>query len=96
MLWYWSSARIYFGDETLSSHDNTCNAHLLLERLPLLKRKAVRLGDDGNNVHNLAELLHHDNVYRAKRMSSRVDEEETAVNARVLNVAVAHGRQLLT
>ena len=67
----------------------------MLERISLLERQAVRLGDNGDNVHNLAELLHHNNVNRAKGVARRVDEEETAVDARVLDVAIAHGRQLL-
>ena len=69
--------------------------HLLLESLALLERQAVRLRDDGDDVDDLAELLHNDHVDRAERMSRRVDEVQAAVDARVLDVPVAHRGELL-
>jgi len=70
-------------------------AYLLLERLPLLQRQAVRLGNNRNHIHNFAQLFHHNDVNRTQRMSSRTDEVEAAVDARVLDVPVTHRRQLL-
>ena len=71
------------------------STHLDLELLALLDSQAIRLGDDGNDVDDLAELLHHNHVDGAERVPSRVYEVETAVDAGVLNVAVALGRKLL-
>ena len=68
---------------------------LVLEHFPLLERQAVRLGNDGDDVDDLAELLHHNHVDGAEGVPSRVDEVEAAVNAGVLDVAVALGRKLL-
>ena len=38
--------------------------YLLLERFPLLQRQAVRLGYHRNDVHNFAQLFHHNDVNR--------------------------------
>ena len=73
----------------------TQSTHLDLELLALLDSQAVRLGDDGNDVDDLAELLHHDDVDGAEGVPGRVDEEEGAVDARVLDVAVALRGELL-
>ena len=67
----------------------------MLERIPLLERQAVRLGNDRDNVDDLAQLLHHNDVDGAKGVARRVDEEEGAVNARVLDVTVALRSELL-
>ena len=67
----------------------------MLERIPLLKRQAVRLGNDRNNVHDLAELLHHNDIDGAEGVASGVDEEQTAVDTGVLDVAVALRSELL-
>ena len=73
----------------------TQSTHLDLELLALLDSQAVRLGDDGDDVDDLAELLHDDNVNGAERVARRVDEEQAAVDARVLDVAVALRGELL-
>jgi len=73
---------------------NELGANLLFEREPLFHRQAVRLGNDRHHVHNLAQLLQHDDVNRAQRMTGRIDEEQRAVNPGVLDVTVSHGRQL--
>ena len=67
----------------------------MLEGFPLLESQAVRLGNDGDNVDDFAELLHDDNVDGTERMAGGVDEEEAAVDAGVLDVAVAHCCELL-
>ena len=71
------------------------DTHLLLERLALLESERVRLGNDGDNVHHLGELLHDDDINRAERVARRVDEEQAAVDARVLDVTVALRSELL-
>lgn len=64
------------------------------EVFPLLNGQAVALGDDGNDVDDLAELLHDDDIEGPKGVAGRVDEEESAVDAGVDNVLVAHGGEL--
>jgi len=71
---------------------NKFGANLLLERKPLFHRQAVRLCNDWNHIHDLAQLLQHDDVNRAQRVSGWIDEEQRAVNSRVLDVTVSHRR----
>lgn len=75
---------------------NEFRTNLLLEREPLFHRQTVRLRDNRHYVHNLAQLLQHDNVNRTQRMSRRIDEEQRAVNPSVLNVTISHRRQLFS
>ncbi len=67
----------------------------MLERIPLLKSQGVRLGDDGNDVDDLAELLHNNDINRAEGVASGVNEEEGTVDTGVLNVTVALRGELL-
>lgn len=71
-------------------------ANLLLESISLFKCQAVRLGNNRNNIDDLAELLHDDNVNSTEGVAGGVDEEQATVNTCVLNVAVTHSCQLLT
>jgi len=70
--------------------------HLLLERKSLFHRQAVRLRNNRHHVHDLAQLLQHDDVNRAQRVSGGIDEEQRAVNPGVLDVTVSHRRQLFS
>ena len=67
----------------------------MLERIPLLKRQAVRLGNDRDDVDNLAQLLHDNDINRAEGVARRVNEEEGAVDTGVLDVTVALRGELL-
>jgi len=69
--------------------------NLGLEPLPLLQRQAVTLRNNRHNIDDLAQLLHHDHVNRPQGMAGGVDEVQTAVDARVLDVSVTHSRQFL-
>jgi len=69
--------------------------HLGLEPLPLIQCQAITLRDDRHNIDDFAQFLHHDNVNRPQSMASGVDEVQAAVDARVLDVSVTHGGQLL-
>ena len=40
--------------------------HPLLEKLPFLHGKTVGFGNDWDDIHNLAKLLHDNDVDRAK------------------------------
>jgi len=75
---------------------NELGANLLLERKPFLHRQAVRLCNDRHHVHDLAQLLQHDNVDGAKRVPRRIDEEQRAMDPSVLDVTVSHRRQLFS
>ena len=68
--------------------------YLLLKRKPLFHRQTVRLRNDRHHVHDLTQLLQHDDVNRAQRVSRRIDEEQRAVNPGILDVTVSHRRQL--
>ena len=69
--------------------------HPLLEKLPFLHGKTVGFGNDWDDIHNLAKLLHDNDVNRPKGVTAGVDEVQRAVDPRVLDVSVAHGSQLL-
>jgi hypothetical protein len=67
----------------------------LLEEIPLLERQRVTLGNDRNDIDDLAELLHDDDVDGLQRVTRGRDEVKGAVNPGVLDVSVTHGRELL-
>ena len=67
----------------------------MLERIPLLKRQAVRLGNDRDDVDDLTQLLHDNDIDGPEGVARRVDEEECAVDTRVLDMAVALRSELL-
>lgn len=67
----------------------------LLERLALLKRQGISLGNNGHNVDHIGQLLQHDNVDGLQGVASGLDEEQAAVDAGVLDVLVAVGGELL-
>lgn len=61
----------------------------VLEDLALLEGERVGLCDDWNHVDGLTELLEHDNIDWSQPVAGRVDEVKTAVDASVLDVAIA-------
>ena len=65
------------------------------DSLILLQRQAVGLGNDGNNIDNLTELLHDNNVDGTEGVTRRVDEEQGTVNTSILNMAVTLRSELL-
>lgn len=68
----------------------------LLEGLSLLQGQRVGLGNDGNNVDNIGQLLEHDNIDRLEGVSRRLDEEKAAVDAGILDVALTLSSELLS
>ena len=66
-----------------------------LEGGTLLEGQAIALGDDRDDVHELTKLLEHDDVNGLQGVARGLDEEQTAVNARVLEVSLTLGGQLL-
>jgi hypothetical protein len=67
----------------------------LLELGTLLKSQAITLGNDGHDVDELAQLLEHDDVDGLERVTRGLDEEQAAVDAGVLQVALTLGSELL-
>lgn len=67
----------------------------LLERLALLERQGVSLGNNGHHVDHIGQLLQHDNVDGLQGVASGLDEEQAAVNAGILDVLLAVGGELL-
>ena len=68
----------------------------LLEGATLFKCERVRLGNDWHNVDNVRELLKDDDIDGLESMARRLNEEEAAVNAAILNVALSLGGQFLS
>ena len=68
----------------------------VLEQLPLLQGETISLGDDGNHVDSLAQLLEHNNVDWLQCVSSWCDEVQAAVDAGILDVSLTLSSQLLS
>lgn len=67
-----------------------------LELLSLLEGERVGLGDDRDDVDDVGELLQHHNIDGLERVSRRLDEEQAAVDAGVLDIALALSGELLS
>lgn len=67
----------------------------LLEGLTLLQCQGVGLGNDGDDVDNIGQLLEHNNINGLQGVTRGLDEEEAAVNAGIRDVALALGGKLL-
>lgn len=67
----------------------------LLEGSTLLEGERIRLGDDRHDIDNVRQLLEHDNVDGLKGVAGRLDEEQAAVNACVLDVTLTLSSKLL-
>lgn len=72
-------------------HPDVVESELLLdavlELLTLLKSERVGLGDDGDNVDGLAQLLENDDIDRLQAVARRRDEVKAAVDTGILDVA---------
>lgn len=67
----------------------------LLEGLAFFQRKGVRLGDHGHHVDDVGQLLEDDNVDGLEGVAGGLDEEEAAVDAGILDVALTLGSEFL-
>lgn len=67
----------------------------VLESLTLLQSQSVGLCNDGDDIDNLAQLLQDDDIDGLESVTSGLDEVQAAVDAGVLDVAVALGCELL-
>lgn len=67
----------------------------VLELGTLLQGQAVALGNDGHDVDKLTQLLEDDNVNGLEGVARGLDEEQAAVDARVLEVTFTLGGELL-
>ncbi len=61
--------------------------YALLESSSFLKCQRVRFRDDWDDVDNIGKLLQNDNIDWLQSVSRRLDEEEAAVDASVLDIA---------
>jgi hypothetical protein len=95
MLWYTNSSRICICSEISTVQAGVVETDLEFERNPLIERQAVRLGDDGHDIHDLAEFFHHNDVDGPERMTSRIDEVQATMNACILDIAVTHCSEFL-
>lgn len=68
----------------------------LLECLTLLQSQSVGLGNDGNNIDDIGQLLQNDDIDGLERVAGRLDEEQTAVDAGVLNITLTLSGKLLS
>lgn len=68
----------------------------LLECLLLLEGERVGLGNDGNNIDDVGQLLEDDNIDRLEGVARGLDEEQAAVDPGVLDVALPLSREFLT
>lgn len=94
MLLYANSARICTRDFNFQARGEDQRTHPLLEKLPLLERERIALGNDGYDVDDLAQLLHDNDIDGLEGMTGRCDKVETAVNTSILNVAISHCGEL--
>ncbi len=69
--------------------------YLIFEAVALLQGQAVGLGNNRDNVDNIAQLLHHNNIDGAEAVACRVDKVQAAMNASILDVAFTLSSQLL-
>lgn len=67
----------------------------VLELSTLLHRQAVTLGNDRNDVDKLAKLLEDNNVNGLQGVARWLDEEQAAVDTRVLEVPLTLSSELL-
>ena len=66
----------------------------LLEGSALLESQRIGLRDDWNNIDNVGELLENDNINWLQGVTGRLDEEEAAVDAGILDVSLSLGGEL--
>jgi hypothetical protein len=81
-----------------------CSTDSLLELIPLFQGQRVRLGNDGNDIDDLGELLEYHDIdltsvsipyisnkrtYRLQGVSSRVDEEQTTMNTGIGDMSIS-------
>lgn len=68
----------------------------LLESETLLQSQGIGLGNDRNDVDNIGQLLQHDNIDGLQGVAGGLDEEQAAVDAGVLDVALTLRGKLLS
>lgn len=68
----------------------------LLEGHALFKGEGVGFGNNGNDVDDVRELLQHNDIDRLKRVAGWLDEEEAAMDAGILNVALSLRSELFS
>jgi len=82
--------------EHLEVVEGKLGLNTLLEFQPLLGSQGVGLGNDRHNIDNIGQLLQDDDINWLEGVSGRLDEEQTAVDARVGDVALSLSGKLLS
>lgn len=67
----------------------------LFESLALFGGQGIGLGNDRDDIDDIGELLENNNINRLQGVARRLDEEQAAVDAGILNVALTLGGELL-
>lgn len=67
----------------------------LLECCSLLQGEGVRLGNDGNHVDNIRQLLQNNDIDRLERVTRRLNEEQAAVDTGILDITFSLSSELL-
>lgn len=67
----------------------------LLELLALFNSEGISLGNHRHNIDDVRQLLQYDNIDGLKRVTRRLDEEKTAVDTGILDVALSLCSELL-
>ncbi len=68
----------------------------LLEGHSLLQGQGVGLGNDGHDVDDIRKLLQHDDINWLQGVARRLDEEQAAVDAGILDVPFTLGGELFS
>jgi len=74
---------------------NFCFA-ALLEGLTLCKGERIGLCNDWNNIDDVRQLFKDDNVNGFESMARGLNEEKTAMDARILDVSITLSGKLLS
>lgn len=67
-----------------------------LECGALIHGQAVALGDDGNDVYELGQLLQDDNINGLEAVTAWLNEEQAAVDSSILQVALTLSGEFFT
>jgi hypothetical protein len=69
--------------------------HLILEAVTFLQSETVTFCDNRDDVNDVAELLHHDNINGTEAVAGGIDEIQAAVNAGILDITFTLSSQFL-
>jgi hypothetical protein len=68
----------------------------LLKSAALFQSQRIRLCNDWNDIDNIRKLLENNNINWLESMAGRLNEEEAAVDAGILDITLSLGCKLLS